>query len=67
MTFRISIATDGAAFYPNARMELTAILRGVIANMDRGADMSRRKLLDSNGNFVGLVEWEDVRARGDDP
>ena len=55
--FKIEFDTDNAAFQPNARMEITAILREVIAWVDRGENFNGRKVLDSNGNSIGTVEW----------
>jgi len=63
MTFCIEFDTDNAAFQPNARMEITAILREVIAWIDRGKDVRAQTLRDSNGNAIGHVTWDDERAQ----
>jgi len=63
MTFRIEFETDNDAFQPNARMEIMAILREIISRVDDGDDIRARPIIDSNGNTVGRVTWDDERGQ----
>lgn len=52
--FKLEVTADNAAFEPNWRMEMTCILREVIARIDRGENIrSGAVIRDSNGNTVG--------------
>jgi hypothetical protein len=60
--FRLDIKTENAAFYPNVRMELCAILRSVIKQLDEGtANVDHEFVRDENGNRVGawILEHDD--------
>jgi hypothetical protein len=49
--FKLEIETDNDAFHPDARLEVTSILRGLVKRIDEGE--TDGKLRDSNGNTVG--------------
>jgi hypothetical protein len=52
--FTLSVDADNAAFEPNWRMEMTSILREVIARIDSGENIRQGAAIrDSNGNHVG--------------
>jgi hypothetical protein len=50
---KINFSTRSDAFYPNARMEIACVLRGIVAEIDEGK--SEGACVDSNGNSVG--QW----------
>lgn len=53
--FTIKIDTDNAAFEPDARSEIAAILRDLVLVLENGG-RSDGGVRDTNGNMVGY--WE---------
>lgn len=59
--FTLTIHTDNAAFDPDPRPELAAILRQIASRIESGDTLHKfQTVWDSNGNDVGRYKLDDA-------